>query len=69
MKYRIKPSGSDNVKDVWLDEENGEVTLIVDEWCVATLTNDGKLRLCDGIIQDNGSGLKVNKAEQIEIEI
>ena len=68
MKYRIKPSGSDNVKDVWLDEENGEVTLVVDDWAVATLTNDGKLRLCGGIIKDNGSGLKVNKAEQIVIE-
>lgn len=68
MNYRIKPGESSNVKDVWLEEEDGEVTLVVDEWNVAALTSDGKLRLCEGIIQDNGSGLKVNKAEQIEIE-
>lgn len=68
MNYRIKPGEPTNVKDVWLDEEDGEVTLIVDEWYVATLTSDGKLRLCEGIVQDNDAGLKVDKAEQIEIE-
>lgn len=68
MNYRIKLSEPSNVKDVWLEEENGEITLIVDDWAIATLTNDGKLRLCDGIPQINESGLKVDKAEQIEIE-
>ena len=68
MNYRIKPSEPSNVKNVWLEEENGEITLIVDDWAVATLTNDGTLRLCNGISQDNESGLKVSKAEQIEIK-
>ena len=68
MNYRIKPGKSPNVKDVWLEEEDGEVTLIVDEWVVATRTSDGRLRLYGGILQDNDSGLKVNKADQIKIE-
>ena len=43
MNYRIKLSEPSNVKDVWLEEEDGEITLIVDDWAIATLTNDGKL--------------------------
>ena len=64
MKLRIKQE-KERVVDVYLEMDDGIITLMADGWCIVSLLPNGTLLRCDSI--DAGKGFQVNDKGHIKL--